>query len=56
MGPKDVKPPDLWIHHDMELKNLDKNSDNEGSMTVTPIPRNSVEKIDDGISGTVKKI
>ncbi|XP_074661525.1 neogenin-like [Tubulanus polymorphus] len=40
-GPqKDLKPPDLWIHHEqMELKGMDKRE--ETSMTDTPIPRNS---------------
>ncbi|XP_064644892.1 neogenin-like isoform X12 [Lineus longissimus] len=38
---KDVKPPDLWIHHEqMELKSIDKGN-GDPSMTVTPIPRNS---------------
>ncbi|XP_013387953.1 neogenin isoform X2 [Lingula anatina] len=46
-GPKDLKPPDLWIHHDLELKSMDKNSDHETSMTMTPIPRSSQEKLDD---------
>ncbi|CAI9727984.1 neogenin-like isoform X14 [Octopus vulgaris] len=35
---KDVKPPDLWIHHDqMEMKNLDK-SENRESSAPTPAP------------------
>ncbi|XP_078579186.1 neogenin-like isoform X7 [Branchiostoma floridae x Branchiostoma japonicum] len=44
-GPhKDVKPPDLWIHHEqMELKSMDKSSPQPGEMTNTPIPRNSAE-------------
>ena len=40
-GPKDLKPPDLWIHHEqMELKNMDKSGSNsDGTMVVSPIPR-----------------
>ncbi|GAB1601234.1 neogenin isoform X9 [Argonauta hians] len=35
---KDVKPPDLWIHHDqMEMKNIDK-SENRDSSIPTPAP------------------
>lgn len=50
-GPKDVKPPDLWIH-DMELKNLDKGNNGEATtMTVTPIPRNSQEIKNDSPPG-----
>lgn len=41
-GKSDIKPPDLWIHHDrMELKDVDKSRNLETTMTVTPIPRNS---------------
>lgn len=41
-GKSDIKPPDLWIHHDrMELKDVDKSRSVETTMTVTPIPRNS---------------
>ena len=50
-GPKDVKPPDLWIH-DMELKSLDKGGSGETTtMTVTPIPRNSQEMKEDSPAG-----
>lgn len=39
---KDVKPPDLWIHHErLELKPMDKSPDPNPIMTDTPIPRNS---------------
>ncbi|XP_059953019.1 neogenin isoform X4 [Mesoplodon densirostris] len=39
---KDVKPPDLWIHHErLELKPIDKSPDPNPIMTDTPIPRNS---------------
>ncbi|XP_052618282.1 neogenin isoform X8 [Peromyscus californicus insignis] len=39
---KDVKPPDLWIHHErLELKPIDKSPDPNPVMTDTPIPRNS---------------
>lgn len=31
-GTQNIKPPDLWIHHDqMELKNLEKNQSNDGA-------------------------
>lgn len=31
-GTQNIKPPDLWIHHDqMELKNLEKNQGNDGA-------------------------
>ncbi len=35
-SPKDIKPPDLWIH-DMEMKNI--KGQNPDTMTVSPIPR-----------------
>ncbi|XP_075391906.1 neogenin isoform X4 [Tenrec ecaudatus] len=39
---KDVKPPDLWIHHErLELKPIEKSPDPNPIMTDTPIPRNS---------------
>ncbi|RWS08197.1 neogenin-like protein [Dinothrombium tinctorium] len=42
---RDLKPPDLWIHHhdQIELKGLDKTNNADGSLTATPIPRNSQE-------------
>ena len=57
-GPKDVKPPDLWIH-DMELKSLEKGGGNGGgngpgettTMTVTPIPRNPQDVKGDSPAG-----
>lgn len=41
---RELKPPDLWIHHNeqLELKAVDKNLAND-SMTATPILRNSQE-------------
>ncbi|XP_030630781.1 neogenin [Chanos chanos] len=37
---KDLKPPDLWIHHErLELKPMDKSPDPNPVMTDTPIPR-----------------
>uniref|UniRef100_A0A8C5BIS3 Neogenin n=1 Tax=Gadus morhua TaxID=8049 RepID=A0A8C5BIS3_GADMO len=39
---KDLKPPDLWIHHErLELKPMDKSPDPNPAMTDTPIPRSS---------------
>uniref|UniRef100_H2L818 Neogenin 1b n=1 Tax=Oryzias latipes TaxID=8090 RepID=H2L818_ORYLA len=39
---KDLKPPDLWIHHErLELKPTDKSPDPNPVMTETPIPRTS---------------
>ncbi|XP_012670367.2 neogenin 1a isoform X6 [Clupea harengus] len=39
---KDLKPPDLWIHHErLELKPMDKSPDPNPVMTDTPIPRTS---------------
>uniref|UniRef100_A0A8C1NNS5 Neogenin 1 n=1 Tax=Cyprinus carpio TaxID=7962 RepID=A0A8C1NNS5_CYPCA len=36
---KDLKPPDLWIHHErLELKPMDKSPDPNPVMTETPIP------------------
>ncbi|XP_064471636.1 neogenin-like isoform X2 [Ornithodoros turicata] len=53
---KDLKPPDLWIHHDqMELKAIDKGSNPEAAMTVTPISRSSQELPDDHVIGTLEK-
>ncbi|GAB6031907.1 hypothetical protein CHUAL_010299 [Chamberlinius hualienensis] len=41
-GKNDLKPPDLWIHHDrMELKDIGKSRNSETTMTVSPLPRNS---------------
>ncbi|XP_073725123.1 neogenin isoform X2 [Misgurnus anguillicaudatus] len=37
---KDLKPPDLWIHHErLELKPMDKSPEPNPVMTETPIPR-----------------
>ncbi|XP_056595859.1 neogenin isoform X2 [Triplophysa dalaica] len=37
---KDLKPPDLWIHHErLELKPMDKSPEPNTVMTDTPIPR-----------------
>nr|XP_055070582.1 neogenin 1a isoform X2 [Misgurnus anguillicaudatus] len=39
---KDLKPPDLWIHHErLELKAVDKSPEPNPVMTDTPIPRTS---------------
>ncbi|XP_047435893.1 neogenin 1a isoform X11 [Mugil cephalus] len=39
---KDLKPPDLWIHHErLELKPMDKSPETNPVMTETPIPRSS---------------
>uniref|UniRef100_A0A6Q2WYW7 Neogenin 1b n=1 Tax=Esox lucius TaxID=8010 RepID=A0A6Q2WYW7_ESOLU len=39
---KDLKPPDLWIHHErLELKPMDKSPEPDPVMTDTPIPRTS---------------
>lgn len=39
--PKDVKPPDLWIHHDhVEMKNLDKSDTRDPSAPPPPAQRN----------------
>ncbi|XP_036442959.1 neogenin 1a isoform X6 [Colossoma macropomum] len=41
---KDLKPPDLWIHHErLELKPIDKSPEPNPVMTDTPIPRTSQE-------------
>ena len=37
-GPKDLKPPDLWIHHEqMEMKNIDKGNQSDTNMSTSPI-------------------
>ncbi|XP_058850962.1 neogenin-like isoform X2 [Acipenser ruthenus] len=39
---KDLKPPDLWIHHErLELKPIDKSPEPNPVMTETPIPHTS---------------
>ncbi|XP_064421842.1 neogenin 1a isoform X3 [Latimeria chalumnae] len=53
---KDVKPPDLWIHHErLELKPIDKSPDPNPVMTDTPIPRNSqdITPGDSSMDGTI---
>ncbi|XP_076847040.1 neogenin-like, partial [Brachyhypopomus gauderio] len=41
---KDLKPPDLWIHHErLEMKPIDKSPEPNLVMTETPIPRNTQE-------------
>ncbi|XP_067140821.1 neogenin-like isoform X3 [Centruroides vittatus] len=53
---KEIKPPDLWIHHDqMELKSMDKGNNGETAMTVTPIPRNSQELGDESLLDTLER-
>ncbi|KAG7283760.1 hypothetical protein CRUP_034384 [Coryphaenoides rupestris] len=51
---KDLKPPDLWIHHErLELKPMDKSPDPNPAMTDTPIPRSSqdITPADGGLDG-----
>ncbi|XP_026503985.1 neogenin isoform X4 [Terrapene carolina triunguis] len=53
---KDVKPPDLWIHHErLELKPIDKSPDPNPIMTDTPIPRNSqdITPIDNSMDSNI---
>lgn len=46
-GGRELKPPDLWIHHDqMELKSMEKGL-NGDAMTITPIHRNSQDISDE---------
>lgn len=41
---KDLKPPDLWIHHErLEMKSIDKSPEPNVVMTETPIPRSTHE-------------
>ncbi|KAI5100279.1 neogenin isoform X1 [Silurus meridionalis] len=41
---KDLKPPDLWIHHErVEMKSIDKSPEPNVVMTETPIPRSTHE-------------
>ena len=54
-GPKDLKPPDLWIHHEhMELKSIDKGEqEDESGMAVPRSSSHDLHKsIDDEHSGT----
>ncbi|KAG7482808.1 neogenin isoform X9 [Solea senegalensis] len=51
---KDLKPPDLWIHHErLELKPIDKSPEPNPVMTETPIPRSSqdITPADSGLDG-----
>ncbi|KAM4676110.1 neogenin isoform 3-T3 [Discoglossus pictus] len=49
---KDVKPPDLWIHHErLELKPVDKSPETNPILTDTPLPR-SPQDITPGDSTT----
>ena len=53
---KDVKPPDLWIHHErLELKPIDKSPDPNPIMTDTPIPRNSqdITPVDNSVDSNI---
>lgn len=44
---KDLKPPDLWIHHErLELKPIDKSPDPNPVMTETPIPRAAQDPVE----------
>ena len=41
-GQKDLKPPDLWIHHDpMEMKSLNKPDRSDSMLTMSTLRRNS---------------
>ncbi|TRY91464.1 hypothetical protein DNTS_027213 [Danionella cerebrum] len=41
---KELKPPDLWIHHErLELKPIDKSPETNTTVTETPIPRPAPE-------------
>ncbi|XP_071140063.1 neogenin-like isoform X13 [Mytilus edulis] len=51
-GQKDLKPPDLWIHHDpMELKSLNKPDRSDSMLTMSTLRRNSQDSksIDDNL-------
>ncbi|XP_063045377.1 neogenin 1a isoform X3 [Engraulis encrasicolus] len=55
---KDLKPPDLWIHHErLELKPMDKSPDPNPVMTDTPIPRTSqdITPVDSTLDSSVHK-
>lgn len=51
-GQKDLKPPDLWIHHDpMEMKSLNKPDRSDSMLTMSTLRRNSQDSksIDDNL-------
>ncbi|XP_052084439.1 neogenin-like isoform X3 [Mytilus californianus] len=51
-GQKELKPPDLWIHHDpMELKSLNKPDRSDSMLTMSTLRRNSQDSksIDDNL-------
>ncbi|XP_015199137.2 neogenin isoform X2 [Lepisosteus oculatus] len=53
---KDLKPPDLWIHHErLELKPIDKSPEPNPVMTDTPIPRTSqdITPVDSAADNTI---
>ncbi|XP_043933591.1 neogenin isoform X4 [Protopterus annectens] len=53
---KDIKPPDLWIHHEgLEMKPIDKSPEPNPVMTETPIPRNSqdITPVDNSLDGSI---
>ncbi|XP_066557851.1 neogenin isoform X2 [Amia ocellicauda] len=53
---KDLKPPDLWIHHErLELKPIDKSPEPNPVMTDTPIPRTSqdITPVDSTMDNTI---
>ncbi|KAE8617239.1 hypothetical protein XENTR_v10009011 [Xenopus tropicalis] len=53
---KDVKPPDLWIHHErLELKPTDKSPETNPILTDTPLPR-SPQDLTPGDSTTESSI
>uniref|UniRef100_A0A8C9SZI1 Neogenin 1 n=1 Tax=Scleropages formosus TaxID=113540 RepID=A0A8C9SZI1_SCLFO len=56
-GSKDLKPPDLWIHHErLELKPMDKSPEPNPVMTDTPIPRSSQEITTDPLPGSAQPV
>ncbi|KAG2470466.1 neogenin-like isoform X2 [Polypterus senegalus] len=53
---KDLKPPDLWIHHErLELKPIDKSPEPNPVMTDTPIPRTSqdITPVDSSLENSI---
>ena len=38
---RDLKPPDLWIHDNMEMKNIDKGQRSESTLTMSTTRRSS---------------
>lgn len=45
---RELKPPDLWIHHDqLELKSVEKTQNIDSTLIMTPLPRGSHDIHDD---------